>query len=364
MQVTVINTPLQNLLFESIFLLLLVASVKKLPTPTIQFTPKLTEELKGFAILIIIFSHIGYFLSTDTNFLQPFSYAAGVGVNLFLFLSGLGITISQINNDLNPLQFYKKRLSKLLIPMWVVLTLFIIIDALFLGIHYPTTNILKSYLGFFPRANLFLDIDSPLWYFSMILFCYLIFPLTWIKKMEWISPVLQVIIFYFVIHYLKLPVDQGVFELYRVHVWAFPIGVTLALLMNIPPSSFRNSLLKNINFLKTNFIINWILFIILLSGFCYYAVHSGVGEGVKVEQTISLLSIILIVSAFYLKNFYFRLLQLFGKYSYEIYLLHWPLLFRYDIFYKILPAALSTFLYLGLFLTLGFLMQKVMRRVL
>ena len=55
------------------------------------FPPSTTTELKGLAILMIVFSHIGYFLVSDHRFLVPLSNYAGVGVDLFFLLSELPI---------------------------------------------------------------------------------------------------------------------------------------------------------------------------------------------------------------------------------------------------------------------------------
>src|SRR3990167_8339061 len=60
-----------------------------------------TLALKGFAILAVIFSHIGYFLVADHRFLFPLSTFGGVGVDLFLLLSGFGLTMSALSKDMS-----------------------------------------------------------------------------------------------------------------------------------------------------------------------------------------------------------------------------------------------------------------------
>src|SRR3989344_1884092 len=61
-----------------------------------------TNQLKGLAILMVIFSHIGYFLDSSDKFLYPLSVAGGVGVNIFLLLSGFGLTSSALNKSHSP----------------------------------------------------------------------------------------------------------------------------------------------------------------------------------------------------------------------------------------------------------------------
>jgi peptidoglycan/LPS O-acetylase OafA/YrhL len=100
------------------------------------------------------------------------------------------------------------------------------------------------------------------------------------------------------------------------------------------------------------------LLIILTTIACYTAYYSGVGQGALKEQLISIVTTCTLVALFALKRFEIGLFAFTGFYSYEIYLLHWPLLSRYDIFYRHTPAWLATVLYLALFFGLGWLIQK------
>jgi len=49
-----------------------------------------------------------------------------------------------------------------------------------------------------------------------------------------------------------------------------------------------------------------------------------------------------------------------GVYSYETYLLHWPLMSRYDVFYHTLPAWIATIAWLAAFIGLGWMLRKVL----
>jgi hypothetical protein len=100
MLISVTNPVQATWIFSIILFIALLVSIK--PRKIAEWFPaSLTTELKGMAILMIVLSHIGYFLVTDTRFLWPLSIMAGVGVNLFLFLSGFGLTASQMKKDLS-----------------------------------------------------------------------------------------------------------------------------------------------------------------------------------------------------------------------------------------------------------------------
>lgn len=360
MQILITDPVLQTIIFGIIFCGALIFSIRK-PKSAAFFPNSVTNELKGFAILGIIFSHIGYFLSVDNRFLYPFSIFAGVGVNLFLFLSGFGLTLSSLRKPLSITGFYVKRLQRLFIPMWIVIFILFVSDYFFLQKNYAFQTIWQSALGFFPVADLFKNLNSPLWYFTLILFYYILFPLTFWKKFPYLSPVLILIISYFLLETtLPVDIDLGVLSLYRLHFVSFPLGVLFAIMTHDQKLTslkigFKKAFLEND--LKYIFIF---LFTIL---FAYLSIHSGVGLSKNIEQTISLITMFLIIFIFVAKRFQFTLLSLFGVYSYEIYLIHWPLLSRYDILYLYLPASIATIAYLGLFLGLGYLFKRFVERL-
>lgn len=384
-----INDPiLSTKIFIAIFVFALLVSLRRKKDPEL-FPLSLTAELKGLAILAVVFSHVGYFLSTDDRFLFPLSILAGVGVNLFLFLSGYGLAMSSLRTELPIVEFYKKRLLKLFTPFWIVLSIFFLLDFFFLGVSYDRAYIIRSMLGFFPRADLFSDVDSPLWFFTPVLFYYLIFPLIFFKRRPWLTAIIVYAASYFVL-LIKPPISIDVLHLYQLHLLAFPLGVAFASLFFEPyyfgrfapakiksflfrlerpvwikiildkfkaPSLFRRIL----KFFKRPARFIFLAVLLILIGFMAY--NSGVGGNPDREQTISLLTIGAIIFLFMLKKFEIKLLHLFGFYAYEIYLIHWPLVSRYDLFFKRLPGWLAMLFYLGLFLIMALALKKLSEQI-
>lgn len=322
-----------------------------------------TNELKGLAMLMIIFSHIGYFLFTDHRFLYPISIAAGVGVNIFLFLSGFGLTSSEIVSQKSPLQFYKKRLKNIFVPMWVVLLFILVADWLLLGKTYETTVVIQSILGFFPRADIFTSLNSPLWYFTFILFYYLTFPLIFRKKRPAVSIIALLLLGYLVTK-VTLPVSEAVQKLYQLHYLSFPLGMAFAYL-NLK----KLSVLANQIFVKLQIgapvknLVRVSLIILTSLAVAHAAINSGIGKSVLTEQFISILTLLGLVLIFLLKNIQSDFLIILGKYSYEIYLIQWPLMYRFDFIYKHTPAFLGTILYILVFILLGLALNKFVKLV-
>jgi peptidoglycan/LPS O-acetylase OafA/YrhL len=381
MPISIIDPIFSTKVFIAVFIFFALISLRPKKDSAI-FPLGLTQELKGLAILAVVFSHVGYFLSSDQRFMFPFSILAGVGVNLFLFLSGYGISMSMLKKKLSPFQFYQKRFLKLLIPFWLVISIFFILDHFFLHISYSWPYIVKSLLGFFPRADLYHDINSPFWFITPIIFYYLIFPFIFSVRRPWLSAII-ICIASSVILRLKLPVSEGVMNLYQTHFLAFPLGVAFASFFTAASLSRLASIKSFIQNLKwparawkkiSNFcnpriiqqssaIIKWLAYYgvmaTLLIFIAYFSYNSGVGSTADIEQLISLVTVAAIVLLFMIKKWEIKLFHIFGFYAYEVYLLHWPLMYRYDIFFKYLPGWLAMSLYLLLFLALSWVVRKI-----
>ena len=77
-----------------------------------------TNMLKGFGILLVVISHVG------NNFTRLTTPLGGIGVAIFLILSGYGLTISCEKNQLK--DFWKKRITGVWIP-YVIVESFVLI---------------------------------------------------------------------------------------------------------------------------------------------------------------------------------------------------------------------------------------------
>lgn len=58
--------------------------------------------------------------------------------------------------------------------------------------------------------------------------------------------------------------------------------------------------------------LSWLGGIPLIAVIAYLAIRFGVGEGIVVEQTVGVITMLLIITLFMLKKFEIRLLGLFG----------------------------------------------------
>ncbi len=363
MKVHIDNPELQTIFFSILFFLTLVLSLKR-ANKTSFLDLNITNEVKGLAILTVIFSHLGYFLSDSDKFLFPLSILAGVGVNAFLFISGYGLTVSSLKKPLSAINFYKRRVIKLFIPLWLSLALILFLDKIFLDRVYQFTETWHAHLGFFPKADLYQNINSPLWFITLIIIYYLIFPFIFIKKSPFISGLALLLISYLLFNSdlsanQKL-IDIDVFNLYKLHFAAFPLGIIAADTIHL--NSYAKTIWSHFKKYAKRFRLFFI--ILTLTIFTYSAFNSGVGESPLKEQLLSLFTTFSLIILFIFKRVRFGLLSVLGIYSYEIYLLHWPILSRFDLLFKFLPPFLATLVYLGLFILLGYFMQYLSNKIL
>jgi len=323
-------------------------------------SPSKTQELKGLAILMMLFGHIGYFLFPGTNFLWPLSVDAGVGVNMFFILSAYGLCASweKLSGSFSTrlATFYKKRFLGIFPELWFILGAFFLLDLVLLDRLYGLICIIRSILGFYPSADLTNDVNSPLWYITPILVYYIVFPLLYVKKFPLVSAVLVALVG-LVLMQLPLPVNQDVLKLYKLHYLAFPSGILLYQLL-----SSLSRVKLNFTSIRTIKIARLMAVIALLIIASYTSIKSGVGQWMYREQLTSLITAVSFILAFTLINIRFKPLALVGSLSYEIYLLHWPILSRFDFLYIRFNGYIATIFYLLIFMILGWLLKALIQR--
>lgn len=133
------------------------------------------EPLMGFAILWVVAYHSLYaipdvFPFSVLHFLHRTGYG---GVDIFFLLSGMGLAFGWTRRPLSPLAFWKRRLLRLLPTFWIG-TLGWTLTRPLRGLEIlPSPRALFeafSGIGFWTGG------DSPFWFLSAIVACYLAFP--------------------------------------------------------------------------------------------------------------------------------------------------------------------------------------------
>ncbi len=362
MTISIVDPAGATSIFTALLILALLLSVRR-RTNRELFPLSVTQELKGLSVLAIVFAHVGYGLVEGNQFLFPLSIFAGAGVDLFLFLSGYGLVLSVSRKGQGVGEFYRVRLPKLYAPFWISLTAFFALDYLLLDKAYAWSYVASSYAGLFTSAVMFRDLNSPLWYFSFIILIYLLFPLVFNKRRVWLSALAIYAACHTLVR-LNPEVIQPVIYFYSLHDLAFPLGMVLGGLLAAPEKFFALGALRRAAARlrrrpRLGKVLRALAMLGLVYAIAYTGTHAGLDQSVLVRQLISLSTMAAFLLLFLLKPTENILLHWFGLYSYEIYLLHWPLLSRYDVLFRTLPAWLALALYLPLLLGLGMLLRQM-----
>ena len=353
------------------FAILVLFTTLKQSTHSDVFPVSVTNELKGLGILTVVFAHFAYMKVTNADFLFPLSIIAGVGVDLFLFMSGFGLTVGMLKRPMKTVDFYKKRVIKIFIPFWIALIIMFIADAVFMDKTYSVGYIIKSMLGFFPTADGFGDVNSPFWYITWMIMFYLIYPLVFFKDKPWLSAIILAVIATIIGTFNIF--DLGSNWLHRLHTVAFSMGIILAWLLQVKEGE-KNRFIEYIKDFRDNskdmkYIVIAIMFVIVFyvsqrtGAGSWPALTSILGQGFFVEQLMSIVIMLAFTVIFILKKVDSKFLTMYGVYSYEVYLIHWPLMAKYDIFFVYLPAWAAVIAWLVAFILVSMLLQRLVTPV-
>lgn len=141
------------------------------------------DELKGVAILMIIYNHAGGVLG-----LSPAPHGE-VGVDIFVILSGVGLALGSSAQE-GAGRFLLRRFWRIYPAYWVALTGFLLGYALIWDRHYSGTDILLHYVGlhgwFGDRYAL--SINDSFWFVTLIVSLYALYvPLRrFVARPDWL----------------------------------------------------------------------------------------------------------------------------------------------------------------------------------
>jgi peptidoglycan/LPS O-acetylase OafA/YrhL len=355
-----------NLIVIAVLIAVLLLTFKR-SKHTDLFPISVTQELKGLGILTVVFAHFAYMLVTNADFLFPLSIIAGVGVDLFLFMSGYGLTVGMLKKPLPIFEFYKRRVIKIFIPFWVALILIFAANAIFLDIHYTVPYMIQSLLGWFPTAEGFDDVNSPFWYITWMMMFYVLFPLVFSTKRPWLSAIILAVIATLIGVYN--PLNMGDNWLHRLHTVAFSLGIVFAWVL-FETKDKENKFVAHLKeFRNKAKIMPYVIIALMLGVVVYMSLHTTanhwptltaiLGKGYFVDQLTSIILMFAFIVIFSLKKFDNKFLSIYGLYSFEVYLIHWPLIGRYDIFFDYLPSWAAVIAWLVTFIVVSWLLQKI-----
>ncbi|MCQ2976407.1 MAG: acyltransferase [archaeon] len=267
----------------------------------------------GFAILMIMFFHSTFSIPNEIAFkpiilLKNF---CNIGVDLFLVVSGISLYFS-FEKDSNILHFYLKRVLRVVIPtLLVTIPWFLYHDVI------NNRNVSKFFLDFL-GISLFVDGDRSIWFITLILFCYIIYPFVnkLFKKFKWnlIVPIILILL-NICLNLLLSNFASNFFnntEIFFRHIPIFIVG------------SYLGKFVFEKREVKCNKVILITLSILLIAA--YLAIEGILGSvfGIFQRYIISFLSLFLLILLSLLGQIkiFNKILSPLSLFTLEIYLFH------------------------------------------
>lgn len=179
-----------------------------------------TQQIRGIAILLVVLGH----LWTHAAGLKDIPVFGSIAVTVFLMLSGYGLYLSLAKMPLNGTSFLRSRLARVMIPYWVATLVILALDYLLLGQTHPGSIITWTFLGInMTEATWYLDYTR--WYVTLLLLAYVFFFLSF----RWLQPARGLPVLFAIFASLYVLSLAKMFPLGKPdQLFAFPIGCLLA----------------------------------------------------------------------------------------------------------------------------------------
>ena len=184
---------------------------------------KYRNQIYGFSALWILFFHINNHVPISLPILSLFLKVGNCGVDIFMFLSGYCLTLSY-NKNPNLTHFYKKRVTRLLIPYLLISIPYYwyknIVRTPTLDGHFNLLGFINDITGY----SFWFEGLRTTWFVFAIFLMYLLFPAFYrIIKRNIIQAFSLVFLLYLLIVFLYL-FNSG-YSLYSIAVCRFPTFV-------------------------------------------------------------------------------------------------------------------------------------------
>ena len=323
--------------------------------------------------------------------IRPNMHFAMIACGLFILISGATITFTNNNRDIKPIEFYKKRLMRVLIPFYIAYFIYFIIKVISLkNIHIyggvPKWRIIFTILGMDEYLNACgvktFSLGVGEWFLGCIIFCYLIYPFLYkAQKKNKILTFILMTVYYIVINinYNKYNFAIPSHMNFLCQVYNFYLGMLIVDVSNIVVVDINIVGADTIRLRKDKVCEHthrmgklsepiWLLIITLpiILFFYFYKPILNIPDNFK--TTLVVVSIII---SFYIfeneianNSFLKKVIPLFNIISYEFFLVHHFVIYQIDFMlnYRRL-SGLKTLLVFVIDLLLTILLAAIVNKI-
>lgn len=282
--------------------------------------------------------------------IRPNMHFAMIACGLFILISGATITFSNSNRDVKPIEFYKKRLTRVLIPFYIAYIIYFVIKVVSLkNIHIyggvPKWRFIWTIFGIDEYLNASciktFSLGVGEWFLGCIILCYLIYPFLYkaYKKNKILTFILMTAYYIVInINYNKLNFAIPSHMNFLCQVYNFYLGMVIVDASNIVGSdtirNCRDEACEHTQCMGKLSAPVWLLIITLpiIIFFYFYKPILNIPDNFKTT-----LVVVPIIISFYIfenaiANNYFlkKVIPLFNIISYEFFLVHHFVIYQID----------------------------------
>lgn len=307
------------------------------------FTKRNTNIAKGIAVLMLLFHHLFLYKNVEVIDLTIGSHSVAsilavtfkVCVAIFLILSGFGLYESNKNKTLGIFAFYKKSFYKLYKTYWLIWIIFVPIGILLFGRtvssvwHGDSTyNYIHLLLNILGIHYIFSDYGyNPTWWFmTLIILLYFLFPL--IRYLINKAPNLLLGFSFVLAHltYFNFKTDiPGYGGVDLLMLWSCPFVLGMYISKFDLFNKFNNSQLPPYIRIGVNILVCLGFSILKFTNYI-------IGGGTRTDALFGLAIILLSIDVIpYIGRKISNSLELYGKFSFSIFLFH---NFIYEFYFK------------------------------
>jgi peptidoglycan/LPS O-acetylase OafA/YrhL len=326
------------------------------PADSSLFSIDSTLALKGVAIILLLLGHVSQQCTVGSEAL-PFRITGNAAVIIFLFVSGVGLA-KKYHLQVDKL-FWLKRVKKLAMPVWLSLTLIVPLNFLLIGYTDPVVQLVLNFCGIFWTKFP----DSPCWFITYIIFIYAVYFIAALLPVNRITQIAVLFLLPFIAGWLIIETESiDHFKLWPQYSLVFPAGVVCGL--NAHHLKKLND--KLFNFFPIVFIVCMLILLGLYwTGLAVYRISHLISFELYTQLVFALVNpvalilfLIFFVGLLEARGLKSGMLQFLGKYSFEVYLLHFPFMVYYDFFIFRRPLVFFFFVYAIFVLLLSVLLQR------
>ena len=290
-----------------------------------------TEALKGLAILLIILHHITQALESP-GLMSPFIGFGYMGVAIFFFLSGYGLSMSGLAKRNYTDSFFRRRIFRVWLP-------YVLVNIVSLGVAIVCYHQSYSIHGFIFYALGIRMFDGVTWFVYAIMFFYLLFYLCFnyfSVKHAILALFTCVFLYASILHFFHFGANL------INSAFAFPLGVLIA-----------HAKMQIFTWLRSCYTKCLLGVLVIFAGFYLLGIYpAALGLHVKtwigISQILSMNALVLFVCVILCKlELHSRSMVFIGGVSYEMYLIHMKVRYIYfgtyegnDIFVYLLLTIL------------------------